>query len=1079
MNVSQRELLCLALDAVPGSLDRPPVPWRHSLTGLTDALTSDGVPRELDILLALEEMESDGLVEQATRPVDGIDEDRRVFELTDAGRERALKLRQALVDEPVTVRHDGEFVEISLGEVGEYLDSGVPIVRALVDAGPDGVVDADRYRPGERFVGRDRVISLFETDVWCTGDDPTGLLLRGPSGVGKVAITAECARSIRSNGNTVLIGETPEAGGASYAPFRSIFQELGDESTPFETITPSNEEMDSEDYQSMRLSLFYDLYEQLRGYALETGPTLLVVRDLQWASSATLDLLSFLLTRLDEAPVSVLGTVNTEHQDGKTSVFDQLGDEQRPVTEELFMPIDVQPLDRWEFEPLVQWHLRAEDVPETFLDVLHEHTGGNPEYVASVLEHLQETGQIDLSTGTYPTSADELSVPDTTRSVIEARTERLDDVHREVLEAAAVVGERASLAVLTGMVDPSESALRPIAEDLVQNALWERSDQVTAILSRTYEFRTPLARQVVLDALDAEERTQLHRAAAEAVLETTLSADRLKEAVAACHFENAGQPDRALEWYRNAGKRANKLYNYDEAVEYYERALELADDADREEAALDVLEALSYVQYHKGDIDGADESLDRLLDRTDDPERIQRVQRMRCNRTKKRGHFEQAEAHARTGIAVTDEPTELTSRFWGILGIIELNRGNTEQAAEYFDHQSTLVDQLDDTGSRGTLAYNRALLARGRGNLEKTIEHAEEARLYFRRSGAALDVVSSQELLGVAHYERNDITKALRAYDAARERNEEIGNRVFELSLDLNCANCAFVRGDWSTALEQYETIADVARTLGQQLLLARSLINCSLVHCYRGQLDAARACAEESLTISESTGDVSITAPAEVELATICLFEDDLETARRRAKSGLEQASTVVPHYEAKAACRLGDIELAAENAERATEHYEHARERAAACESTRWCAYAMAGQAATRLEANQTEAALDRAKRACDELASGYYADVQVRVHLVLARCLQATGKRDEATEAVETALGIGRDVEATVLESYALFERGRLNREETPDRAAEDLEAALVLATGADAALFERQCRATLDGLGTDEQVTSPRE
>jgi tetratricopeptide (TPR) repeat protein len=898
--------------------------------------------------------------------------------------------------------------------------------------------------------------------------------LRGPSGVGKAAITEECGRSIRSNDNTVLLGETPRSGGASYAPFRAIFTALDDQPTPFETVTPSNEEMDTEDYQSMRLSLFYDLYKRLQDHALETGPTLLVLRDLQWAGSATLDLLSFLLTRLDDEPVSLLCTVNTEHQEDEADVLTRLGDEQRPVTEELLMPVEVTPLDRWEFEPLVCWHLQVEAAPDEFLDALHDHTGGNPEYVASVLDHLRDTDRLDPETETYPTDTEEFAVPEATQSIVEARVERLDDVHREVLEAAAVVGERVSLAVLKGMVEPSESALRPIAQDLVQNALWESSDVVTAILSRTYKFRTPIARRAILDDITADRRSELHETAAEAILDTTLSPDRLKEAVAARHYDDAGQPERALEQYRAAGKRATRLYNHDEAVEHYQRALGLAKTLGHTETRLDILESLSRVQYCKGDAGAAADSLERLLDRTDDPERIQSVELARWRMAREQGNFEQADECARSGIEAVDEPTPLSCRFWGMLGRIALKRGNVEQATEYFDHQESLVEQFDETVTKGNLYYNRALLARSRGDLEEAIELAEEAIVYHRRDESSREVASSQNLLGVAHNERNQNQKAIQAYEASRERIQGVGDRIFELSLDLNRANCTFARGNWSAAIEQYENTTELTRTLDQEFLLVRCLINRCMIYCYRGALQSARDCVNEALTIAESIGEASTIAAAKVERTALELFEDNLDSARTDGTSARDHASDVLPNFTAKAECHLGDIERVAGNHQRALDYYRQARDRAADCDSTPWYCYATAGCAAMRLQEGQTDRALQEARDARAETHN--YVVILTHERVMLARCLHATGQTEAALEETETALSTARDVEATLLESRVLLERARLTRETEPDQAAQQLEAALVLATAAGAELLERQCQAALDALGNGEHIES---
>jgi tetratricopeptide (TPR) repeat protein len=1074
MDVSRRELLCLALDAQPGSLDRPPLPWRHTLEGLTEAVTSDGMPKELDVLLELEELEADGLVMQGTSPVEELDEQRQGFELTDQGRKQALKLRRELEPQPIEVRHDGELVEVSLQDVGEYLETDVPIVRALVDADEEGIVDADRYRPGERFVGRDRIISLFEKDVWNNDEDPIGLLLRGPSGVGKAAITEEVGRSIRGNDNTVLVGDVPRSGSASYGPFRTIFTNLDDEPTPFETVTPPNERMDAEDYQSMRLSLFYDLYKRLQEYALEEGPTLVVLRNLQWASPATMDLFTFLLTRFDEAPVSFLCTVNTEHQADDAAVLDRLGNDQRPVTADLFMPIEVKPLDRWEFEPLVKWHFRVESVPEEFLDVLHEHTGGNPEYVASILEQLQAEDRLDLEHGVYPTSRDELVVPEATRSLIASRVDRLDEVHREVLEAAAIVGETASLAVLTGMVDPSESELRPIARELVSNALWEEHDVPTAILSRSYRFRTPLAREVILDTIGTADRLGLHETAAEAVLDTTLAPDRFKEAVAAEHYDEAAMPEQALENYRKAGERANRLYDHDDAVDFYERALDLADALDLEEAGLDILEALSRVQYCKGDAGAAADTLQRLLDRTEDPERIQSVELARWRMAKDQGNFDEADEYARSGIEVLDEPSPLTCRFWGKLGWTQLQRGNVEDAEEYFDHQEALVEEVDDEVSKGDLYYNRALLARARGNLEEATDLSEQAVLYHKRGKSERDLILSQMLQGITQIEINNHSKADRAFEAARDNVDEIGDRVLEVYLDSNYATSLLDCGKWSAALEEYEEIIETAATLDQQRVMMRLLTNTNSIYCYRGELEIARERAEEALEIAESVGEVSAIAMAKDSVSLVKLFENDIESARLDATTAFNRSKGVLTSQAAETACRLGYIELAAGNPQCALEKYHQAQKMAAKCDSSTLQSYAVAGCAAAQLEQGDPETALDTARTARAEAEHCSDVEVLVHVQLWLAQCLSATGALQEALNEIESALDTAREVDATLLEGRCLLEQGRIERNRNSHQAVDYVATALVLSQSAGAELLIEWSQKELNRIGTEADI-----
>jgi tetratricopeptide (TPR) repeat protein len=1060
MEVSRGELLCLALDATPAGIDRTPVPARHSLSGLRDVVTSEDEAEPLDVPGTLAELETDGLVERAVRPVEGQDEHQQVFGLTEAGRKHALELRRELVDEPVTVSHDGTLIELSLGDVGEYLESDVPMVQALVELDRTGVVDADRRRPGERFVGRDRIRSLFEEELRQSEDDPMGLILRGPSGVGKSTLTDECARTVRSSGGSVLVGTTPRSGSAPYAPFRSVFTTLVDGPTPFETITPPDEHMDAEEYQSMRLSLFYDLYKLLQDHARET-PTLVVLRDLQWARRGTLDLLTFLITRLDEVPVTFLCTVNTEYQNEDDQLIDHLGEDHRPVTDDHLFPVDVEPLDRREIEPLVRWHLRADDVPAGFLDLIHEHTGGNPSYVGSLLDLLVETDVVDPGTHTYPDTADELTLPEDTRSVIESRLERLDDDQRELVEAVAIVGERVSLSVLARMTDREEAELRSVAREIVTTALWEPSEQVTVPLSRTYRFRTPLARQVVLDTLDARRRPTLHETAAEAILDVTLMSNRLNEAIAAEHFDQAARPERALSTYHDAGDRATSTYAHEEATEYYERALDLASALDRQDTRLEILESLSRVQYCMGDADAASEYLERLLSEAEDPERVQSAELARWRMAKDRGDFGQADEYARAGIEALDEPTRFTCRFWGKLGWTQLQRGNVEEAAEHFEKQEELANRLDDDVCYGNLYYNRAELAQSRGDLDEAKEVAKRSIIYHERSESHRDAAKSHMLLGNIYVNTDGASKSVEYFEKSLDHLEETGDRVLELYLDANRATRPYYRGEWDEALRRYREIIETARTLDQRRVLTVTLCNICIIHCYRGNLSNAKERANEAMQIGQKTDAAVNIGRAYNKLARIHILRRNLDTAIDLATKAQEHLAASVPTSAAEAECRLGDANIEKDDPKTALDWYRKSRDRAVECDSTEWFCRASAGCATALLRTDRVDRAGEQAKNAVEEAESLGDPAVFARARLSFARYLRVNGDLNKANSELTTALETARDINATVLACRILIEIGRLSRMKCNTLAQDWFRTAFEVAERSNVPLLEYRC------------------
>jgi tetratricopeptide (TPR) repeat protein len=97
-----------------------------------------------------------------------------------------------------------------------------------------------------------------------------------------------------------------------------------------------------------------------------------------------------------------------------------------------------------------------------------------------------------------------------------------------------------------------------------------------------YLFRHALVQDAAYGSLLKQDRRTLHRAAAETLL--ALYPDRKSElaAVVAMHFEQAGDAARATELLVLAGEHTLERFAHREAVAFFNRAVALADDSQRE-----------------------------------------------------------------------------------------------------------------------------------------------------------------------------------------------------------------------------------------------------------------------------------------------------------------------------------------------------------------------------------------------------------------------------------------------------------------------------------------------------------------
>src|SRR6185312_9148941 len=110
-----------------------------------------------------------------------------------------------------------------------------------------------------------------------------------------------------------------------------------------------------------------------------------------------------------------------------------------------------------------------------------DRAAGNPFFAEEIVRELAERGVLRGEPGAYLSTAEvaEVSVPATLQATIAARIDRLDPKAKRTLSAAAVVGSRFGLDLLT------ELGVEPVVADLVTAQL---IDQVRFTRQPEYAF---------------------------------------------------------------------------------------------------------------------------------------------------------------------------------------------------------------------------------------------------------------------------------------------------------------------------------------------------------------------------------------------------------------------------------------------------------------------------------------------------------------------------------------------------------------------------------------------------------------
>ena len=198
-----------------------------------------------------------------------------------------------------------------------------------------------------------------------------------------------------------------------------------------------------------------------------------------------------------------------------------------------------------------------------------DRAAGNPFFAEEMVRELAERGVLRGERGAYISTAEaaEVNVPATLHATIAARIDRLDPKAKRTLSAAAVIGSRFGLDLLTAL------GVEPVVGDLVAAQL---IDQVGFTRQPEYVFHHPLIRTVAYESQLKSDRADLHRRLAAAIEAREPESADQNAALIAEHLEAAGDGHAAYGWHMRAAKWAT---NRDIAAARlsWERAEKIAD----------------------------------------------------------------------------------------------------------------------------------------------------------------------------------------------------------------------------------------------------------------------------------------------------------------------------------------------------------------------------------------------------------------------------------------------------------------------------------------------------------------------
>jgi predicted ATPase len=426
------------------------------------------------------------------------------------------------------------------------------------------------------LVGRGAEVARLRAAIErAAAGQPATVLVAGEAGIGKTRLVTEAAGYAAGLGVVALAGGCLDVGEGvlAYAPVVEALRPLAGLLGPGElerVLDGAGEELarlvpelGSRDTArragQLEPSRLFELLLGMLHRIAERAPVLLVAEDLHWADQSTRDLLAFLVRNLRAGVALVLTCRSDEPRPGHP-----LG----PFLAELSRGgraerLELGRLGRRELTELVAGILGEPPSPSLAREILAR-AEGNPFFAEELLAARRE--------GTR--------MPPALRDLLLARVDALPESAQRVLEAAAVAGSRVDHELLAAATGRDGGQLVPLLREAVARHLLAVDEG-----NGGYMFRHALVQEAVYGELLPVQRAPLHAAYARALdrrigrCDADAGGTAVELAQLAYHWQGAGDQGQALPSLVRAGQAAELAAAPAEALEHYQRALDLWEQA--------------------------------------------------------------------------------------------------------------------------------------------------------------------------------------------------------------------------------------------------------------------------------------------------------------------------------------------------------------------------------------------------------------------------------------------------------------------------------------------------------------------
>jgi tetratricopeptide (TPR) repeat protein len=653
--------------------------------------------------------------------------------------------------------------------------------------------------------------------------------------------------------------------------------------------------------------------------ALAQGkPLVLILEDTHWIDTLSLDLLTFLLSSIEDVPLLIY--CNSRPAEGAAAPkLLKLGGE---MYAEHFLHIPLSPLSHADSIALVDLLLTIHELPETLRHTIPQRAEGNPFYLEEIIRMLIDRGIIRRGAQRWEMTPgadiENLQVPTTLQGLIMTRVDHLSESARQAIQCAAVVGRDFGHRLLEQVVEGA----RDLLEDMQELEERQLVTRLAANGDAHFQFNHILIQETVYNSLLVRRREYFHHKIAASI--ETLFRDRLEDQleVLAFHYAASQDLDRALPYAIRAGKHAAAQFANAQALEHYQRAAEfLTKTHPTAQQKIETYTGLGSVQTFSGDYAGATTSylialeIVRAAGKSLETTRAS-AETMRCigRVGERRGDYAEALRWLENALKEIESDPEPRSveriRVFNDIGWVRYRLGEFDQAFDWAIRTLQIVEGTEYYNEMASV-YNRLVaLFRRKDDWERASAYAERGLRLRERIGDLPGVSQSYNNMATIEWEQGEWENARLHLERSLDIKQKIGDIEGIARLNTNLCELYREKGDLAHALEPGERALRIAERIKHNNIICLALINLAHVKILQCECATAVAYLTRCLNLATEMGSKERITEAHWLLGEAYLGLNQLDAAQTSAEQSVNIASGIGRRlFEGNALRTLGNI--------------------------------------------------------------------------------------------------------------------------------------------------------------------------